>query len=183
MRKSKTKFNQADIGMFTDISTNSGILKHNQAYSGIIQVYSGIFRTLCIFNTLEDSEPDAYSESCQTSTLVCFVKIVYRYNYFHNISFSRSLLYELNIMNFLMQVSFSPQKYLFYIKKYEGSGDQAVEVCGLWILMYWSLYVYQVLYDFLKRFARQIEIKNWSAERLLAAMRIILLNVPLAKLK
>ena len=61
----------------------SGILMHNQAYSGI-------FRTLCnfgIFKTLVYSEHDAYSESCQTSTLGCFVKIVNGYKYFCSISF------------------------------------------------------------------------------------------------
>ena len=65
---------------------------NNQAYSGIIQAYSGIFRALCnpsIFITLVYSElwhiqitfmlktltysgPEANSEPCQTSTMERF---------------------------------------------------------------------------------------------------------------
>ena len=42
------------------IQTNLGTLRHNQTYSGIIQVYSGTFRTLCypdIFKTAVRPEP------------------------------------------------------------------------------------------------------------------------------
>ena len=53
------------------IQTNLGTFRHNQTYPGIIQAYSGIFRTLCypdifyncgISRTLTYSEPEAYSE-------------------------------------------------------------------------------------------------------------------------
>ena len=53
------------------IQTNLGTFRRNQAHPGIIQVYSGIFRTLCypdifyncgISRTLTYSEPEAYSE-------------------------------------------------------------------------------------------------------------------------
>ena len=61
MGEYKTKAIQTDLGTF----------RHNQAYPGIIQAYSGIFRTLCypdmfyncgISRTLTYSEPEAYSE-------------------------------------------------------------------------------------------------------------------------
>ena len=42
------------------IQINLGTFKHNQTYSGIIQTYSGIFRTLCypdIFKTVVYPEP------------------------------------------------------------------------------------------------------------------------------
>ena len=45
--KCKTKTIQTDLGTFT----------HNQAYPGIIQAYSGIFKTMLY------PEPEAYSES------------------------------------------------------------------------------------------------------------------------
>ena len=120
------------------------IIKHIQAYSGIIQAYSepcailayselwyiqnpgifktrGIFRTLVypklwhiqnqrllqnpgLFRTLGYSEPEAYSESCQTSMMECFEKqltaiiILAGYNYFRNISFSSPPVHELNMI-------------------------------------------------------------------------------------
>ena len=52
------------------------------------------------------SKFEAYSETYQTSTMKCFAKIVNGYNYFTNynyfqsISLPRSLLYEINFMNF-----------------------------------------------------------------------------------
>ena len=87
MGKCKTKAIQTDLGTF----------RHNQTYPGIIQVYSGKFRTLCypeifktgisrtltysepgagIFRTLAYSKSEEYSESCQTSTMKRFAKIV-----------------------------------------------------------------------------------------------------------
>ena len=87
MAKSKTKA----------IQTNFGTFRHNQTYPGIIQAYSGIFRTLCyptylelwyiqnpeetrsihrnqkhiqkpgIFRMLAYSKSEVYSEPCQTS--------------------------------------------------------------------------------------------------------------------
>ena len=88
--------------IFRHILTYSGIFRKNQTYPGIIQAYSGIFRTLCnlgIFRTLVYSKPwhiqnpgifrtRGYFESCQTSTMECFAKILNSYNYFENISFS-----------------------------------------------------------------------------------------------
>ena len=50
MGKCKTKAIQTDLGTF----------RHNQAYPGIIQAYSGIFKTLCnpgIFRTVVYPEP------------------------------------------------------------------------------------------------------------------------------
>ena len=53
------------------IQTNLGTFRHNQVYPGIIQAYSGIFRTLCypdifyncgISRKLTYSETEAYSE-------------------------------------------------------------------------------------------------------------------------
>ena len=43
------------------IQTNLSTFKHNQTYPGIIQAYSGIFRTLCypdIFKTVVYPEPE-----------------------------------------------------------------------------------------------------------------------------
>ena len=49
MGKCKTKAIQADLGVFTfpHIEIYLQVFRHNQTYSGIIQAYSGIFRTLC----------------------------------------------------------------------------------------------------------------------------------------
>ena len=55
----------------------------------------GIFRTRAIFRTLVCSGP------FKAIALESFAKIVNSYNYFRSISFSRSLLYEINIMNFV----------------------------------------------------------------------------------
>ena len=70
--------------IFRYIHAYFDIFRHNQAYSGIIQAYSDIFRTLCnhdILRTLTYLEPEAYSEPCQKSTMKHFVKIVNSYNY------------------------------------------------------------------------------------------------------
>ena len=90
------------------IQTNLDTFRHNQAYPGIIQAYSGKFRTLCypeIFKTVVHPEPwhiqnqkhiqnldifrmlaysksEAYSVPCQTSTMKCFAN---GYNYFHKL--------------------------------------------------------------------------------------------------
>ena len=47
MRTCKTKAIQTDLSISTHILTCSGILRHNQAYPGIIEDYLGIIRTLC----------------------------------------------------------------------------------------------------------------------------------------
>ena len=121
--KCKTKDIQTELDIFTYILASSNIFRHNQAYSGIIQAYSESCVTLAylaplyirkpwyiqnsgIFRILKYSESEAYSEPCQTSTMKRFAKIfnaiiiLAKYIYFRNTSFSRSLLYEINIMNF-----------------------------------------------------------------------------------
>ena len=64
MRKCKAKAVQADFQVnsrtLPHIRAYSNIFRHNQAYSGIVQAYSGIFRTLCspdIFRTLVYLDP------------------------------------------------------------------------------------------------------------------------------
>ena len=64
------------------------------------------------------SEPEAYLERCQTSTMESFPKIVNSYDYFHNVSFSHEFL--------LIQVQFLLQKYLSYIKKFGDPGSWVV---------------------------------------------------------
>ena len=113
--------------MFTHIQTCSGII---QAYSEpcVTVAYSepwhirnlGIFRTRYIYRTLVYSEPEVYSELCQTSKMECFAKIVNSYSCFRNISFPRFLLFY-----------FFLQKYLFYVKRYSGLGGR-----GPWIFIY-----------------------------------------------
>ena len=94
-----------------DIQAEKGTFRHNQAYPGIIQAYSDIFKTQCnpgifktvvypepwhihnqkhiqnprIFRTLAYSEFEAYSEPCQTSTMKRFAKTVNGYNYFRKL--------------------------------------------------------------------------------------------------
>ena len=66
-----------------------------------------------IFRTLARWEPKAYSEPCQTSLMECFAKIVNNYNYFCNIIFSFSLLYDINIMKFYNSgLIFTPEVYI-----------------------------------------------------------------------
>ena len=68
--------------IFSPILTYSGILKHNQIYSGIIQTYSRIFRTLCnpnIFTSLVHSkswhiQALAYSEFWCIQNAVIFIQ-------------------------------------------------------------------------------------------------------------
>ena len=66
---------------------------YNKSHSGTsrhIPGYSDIFRTMA-FSVLE-----AHSEPYQTSTIESIAKIANVYNYFRNISFSRSLLHEIS---------------------------------------------------------------------------------------
>ena len=63
MGKCKTKAIKIDLG----------IIRHNQAYAGIIQVYSGIFRTLCnpcIFRTVVHPEPGHIQDPSIFTSLV-----------------------------------------------------------------------------------------------------------------
>ena len=58
------------------------------------------------------SETDTYSKICLKSTMERFVKILEGY-YFRNISFSQSLLYEINFMNFFnTSLIFTPEVFL-----------------------------------------------------------------------
>ena len=108
MGKCKAKAVLAYSRIFGHNQTFSGIIRHIQELSRHIQAFSepcvtptylepcyiwirGIFRTRSICRTL------TYSEPCQISTMQHFAKIVNAYNYFHNISFSCSLLYEKNV--------------------------------------------------------------------------------------
>ena len=68
------------------ILTNLGTLSHNQTYPGIIQAYSGIFRTLCypdifyncgISRTLTYSESEAYSEPWYIQNSAIFRTLAY----------------------------------------------------------------------------------------------------------
>ena len=126
MRKCTTKAIQADLGIFTHIQARSGIIQASSepcvtlAYSELWYIQNpsifktrGIFRTLLypklwhiynqrhnqnpgLFRTLGYSEPEAYSEPSQISTMEHFEKqltaifIFGSYNYFSNISFSRN---------------------------------------------------------------------------------------------
>ena len=84
----KTISTRADLSISTDILKYSGILRHNRAYPGIVQAYSGIIRTLCnpgIFRNLTYSEPEAYSEPYQTFMMERFMQIANVYNYFRKL--------------------------------------------------------------------------------------------------
>ena len=121
----KQKINQTHFQLLQKKSNFS------QAYSHIfrhIEAESGIFRAprnSGIFKALVYSERNAYSESCQTSTLAHFLKIVYGYNYFRNISIPRPLLYEINIMNFFSDLIFTPEVFILRKKIW---GPRAVNV-------------------------------------------------------
>ena len=87
MRTYKTKVTLVDSGTLIHILASSD----NQAYSGIIQVYADLLRTLCnlyIFRTRDtfrsqvNPENLVYSEPCQTFILERFAKTVNSYNYF-----------------------------------------------------------------------------------------------------
>ena len=94
---------------------NSGILKTRGIFRSL--VYPNLWhiqnqrhiQNPDLFRTLGYSEPDAYSEPCQTSTMECFEKqltviiIFTSYSYFCNISFSCQVVHETNMI-FLMQV-------------------------------------------------------------------------------
>ena len=47
MEKCKIKAIQADSVLLLHIQAYSHLFRDNQVYSGFIQAYSGIFRTLC----------------------------------------------------------------------------------------------------------------------------------------
>ena len=65
----------------------------------------------------------------KTSTLACVVKIVNGCNYFRNINFSRSLLYEINIVNFFnTDLTFTPEVFISCKKIWDSRGPGAVNV-------------------------------------------------------
>ena len=86
-----------------------------------------MFRTLAYSEPETYSEPRAYSEPCPTSTMERFAKIVKGYNYFRNINFSRSLLYEINTMNsFNTGLIFTPEVFILCKQVRESRGPGAV---------------------------------------------------------
>ena len=131
------------IPAYTGIFAHSSIFRHNQAYSRIIQVYSGVFRTLCnpgIFKNLAYSEPHAYSERWHIQTchirrpvkyLLPSILLKYlttitfftNYNFFGNISFSRSLFYKINTLSFFnIGLIFTPDVFILYRKVWGSKG-------------------------------------------------------------
>ena len=124
MEKCKTKAIQADVGMFTHIRAYSDIFKEKQPYS---QAHSEPSVNLAYLESWHIQNPAKHLRWS------IFAKIVNNYNYFHNISFSSSLLYEKYMiflekyLIFLMQVSCRSkrvfQKYLFDVK-YGVRGNQ-----------------------------------------------------------
>ena len=70
-------------------------------------------QNLGLFRTLGYSEPEAYSEPCQTSMIEHFEKqltaiiILASYNYFRNISFSCPLVHEINMIFFNVGLIFT----------------------------------------------------------------------------
>ena len=88
---------------------NPGIIKTRGIFRTLVYPKHCTFRTRDIFRTLRYSEPEAYSEPCQTFTMGHFEKrltaiiIFSSYNYFGNISFSCPLVHEISMI-FLMQV-------------------------------------------------------------------------------
>ena len=74
--------------------------KHFNCLNKFVDEESGILRTIEKFRTMVYSEPEAYSELCQTCKIERFAKIINFNNCLRNLSFSRSLLYETNTMNY-----------------------------------------------------------------------------------
>ena len=103
MGKCKTKATEANLGRFSHILAYSDI--------GISRNYSGIFRTLCnpsIFRNPVCSEHFAYSEPEIYSNSGILRVLVYSEL---NISFSRFLLYEINMNYFNTCQIFTPKVY------------------------------------------------------------------------
>ena len=70
MGKCKTKAIETDLGAFI----------HNQAYPGVIQAYSGTFRTLCnpcIFRTVVYPEPWHIQNQMLIQNLCIFTTLLY----------------------------------------------------------------------------------------------------------
>ena len=117
---------------------NSGIFRTRGMFRSLVYSELDVYSDPVFFRTLAYSEPEACSESYLTASLKRFAKIVNGSNYFpnnhsRNIIFSHSLLYEINIINFVNTGLFFFQKYLFYVTKYRsrGWGD---EFCVLFLI-------------------------------------------------
>ena len=101
----ETKSLPADVGIFTHIAICSDIFRHNEVYWGTTPVYSSIFRTLVyskplrIQNQRHSQNSDIFRalSNIYDGTMERFVQIGSSYNNFCNVSFPRSLLYEINI--------------------------------------------------------------------------------------
>lgn len=121
IRKCKAKVIHSNLGIFKHIQGYSEprvTLAHSKPWyirnlglfrtRGIIRSPESLhtqnqrhFQTPGIFKTLAYSgTDDPYSELCQTFLMESFSKIRNKYCCFRNINFSRSPLYEINIMKF-----------------------------------------------------------------------------------
>ena len=99
---------------------HSHILRLISAYSGTIIHFQELFwhirnPALCtsgIFRASVYSESEAYSEPIKLSTMEHLAKIVYYYDYFRNINFSRSLPYKTNMVFLSAGLIFSPEVFI-----------------------------------------------------------------------
>ena len=89
---------------------------------------AGVMRARDIFRTLVYWEPEAYSELCQRSTTKHFAKIVNSYNYFFNIIFLPSLLYERNMTFLKAGLIFTLEVYILYKKGMAVGCAEAVNI-------------------------------------------------------
>ena len=122
----------------TLVYSKPGIFRTRGMFRSLVYSELDVYSDPVFFRTLAYTEPEAYSESYLTASLKRFAKIVNGSNYFpnnhsRNIIFSHSLLYEINIINFVNTGLFFFQKYLFYVTKYRsrGWGD---EFCVLFLI-------------------------------------------------
>ena len=132
---------------FMHILVYSNIFRHNQAYSGIIQAYSqpcitlaylepwyaqnpGIVRTRSIWRIVGYSETRHIQNPAKHLRWDLFAKIVNGYNYYyHNISFSRFLLYESSVNFFKIGLIFTQEvfircKNVWDPKRHEAEGHE-----------------------------------------------------------
>ena len=100
---------------------------------GIFRNVSGIFITLCIYGTFKTlvyleprhiRNPGAYSKACQN----IFDSVLRNYHYIRDISFSRFLLYETNIIKFLNTgLIFTPEVFILRKKVWGPIGLRALD--------------------------------------------------------
>ena len=100
------QFREAHSHIFRLISAYSGTIIHFQELFWHIR--NPALRTSGIFRALVYSESEAYSETIKLSTMGHLAKIVNYYDCFHNISFSRSLLYKINMIFLSAGLIFRP---------------------------------------------------------------------------